>query len=93
MSLAAVGQTYPRELALTLAVPLTGVQRAVNALQRQGALSSRIVGRVRILELNPTWYAARELRALLDRMAEANPEEIAGPLAVRRRPRRAGKPL
>ncbi|GAC1549119.1 MAG: hypothetical protein NVS2B17_33910 [Candidatus Velthaea sp.] len=93
MAVAAVEQTYPRELAVTLGVPLTAVQRAVNDLQRQGVLASRIVGRVRMLELDPRWYAARELRALLERMVEANPSEVAGPMAVRRRPRRAGKAL
>ena len=76
-----------------LSVALNGVQGALRSLEADGLITSRLVGRTRIFELNPRFFAATELRALLDKLASADRElrdTIAG---LRRRPRRAGKPL
>lgn len=88
-----MGSSYPRELARVLSVALNGVQGALRSLEADGLITSRLVGRTRIFELNPRFFAATQLRALLDKLASADRElrdTIAG---LRRRPRRAGKPL
>ncbi len=84
---------YPRQLATLLGAHLISVQNAVVALGDLGVVASRLVGRTRLVELDRRWYAASELRALLERLAHADPEirEIAG--AVRQRPRRPGKAI
>ncbi len=85
--------TFPSQLARLLGAHLISVQNAVAALQDLGVVASRLIGRTRLVELDPRWYAAAELRALLERLAESDAEirEIAG--TVRQRPRRPGKPI
>jgi DNA-binding transcriptional ArsR family regulator len=84
---------YPRQIASLLDAHLISVQNAVTALQDLGVVASRLVGRTRLVELDRRWYAASELRALLERLADAdrNIREIAA--TVRQRPRRPGKAL
>ena len=79
---------YPRQIARLLGAHLVSVQNAVVALGDLGVVASRLVGRTRLVELDRRWYAASELRALLERLAHADPEirDIAAP--VRQRPRR-----
>jgi hypothetical protein len=62
-------------------------------LEDLGVVASRLRGRVRLVSLDKTWYAAAELRALLGRMTSAEPEILNAAASVRRRPRRPGKPL
>ena len=84
---------YPRQISELLGEHLVSVQNAVAALQDLGVVASRLVGRTRLVELDRRWYAASEVRALLERLVEADPElrEIAA--TARQRPRRPGKPL
>jgi hypothetical protein len=84
---------YPRQLATLLGAHLFSVQNAVVALQDLGVVASRLVGRTRLVELDPRWYAAAELRAFLERLAAADTpiQEIAA--TVRQRPRRPGKAI
>jgi DNA-binding transcriptional ArsR family regulator len=88
-----VEPAYPRQIATLLDAHLISVQNAVTALQDLGVVASRLVGRTRLVELNRRWYAASELRALLERLADAdaNIRDIA--TTVRQRPRRAGKKI
>jgi len=88
-----IEDSYPRQLAERLDERLYTVQRAVGALQAAGIVTSRLVGTIRRVELNPTWYAASELRVLLRRMAQADPGLCALAGSIRRRPRRARKAL
>ncbi len=85
--------TYPRELARLSGVPLVSVQRIVNGLEREGVLATRVVGTTRRVSLNPRFYAADELRALLLKYAKRDPELGRHAASLRRRPRRAGKAL
>src|ERR1700738_4934576 len=77
-----VEPAYPRQIATLLGAHLVSVQNAVIALQDLGVLASRLVGRTRLVELDRRWYAASELRALLERLAHADPEirDIAAPV-------------
>ena len=93
MYLAVAEESYPAEIAATLNIPKLTVQRILRDLENLGVVGSRLRGRVRLVSLDPTWYAAAELRALLERMASVDERVLAAASAVRRRPRRAGKPL
>jgi DNA-binding transcriptional ArsR family regulator len=84
---------YPRQIATLLGAHLVSVQNAVVALGDLGIIASRMVGRTRLVELDRRWYAASELRALLERLAQADPEIRKIATTVRQRPRRPGKPV
>lgn len=88
-----VEPTYPRQIAVTLDEHLYSVQNAVSGLQDLGIVASRLVGRTRLVELNRRWYAASELRALLERLTSADPNIRAIAAKIRQRPRRVGKPV
>ncbi|TAM85285.1 ArsR family transcriptional regulator [bacterium] len=92
-AIGALEETYATELARTLDIPLRSVQRIVEALETEGIVATRLVGNQRRITLNPRWLGAAELRALLDRLmlADADLQRRLG--ALRRRPRRKGKPL
>jgi DNA-binding transcriptional ArsR family regulator len=90
---ALTGETYPTEVSRVLGIPLLSAQRVLNSLELTGAIASRLVGRVRLFGLNPTWFAAKELKELLLRLAQADTDLTTLAATVRRRPRRAGKSL
>ena len=75
--------------------PLSSVQRMVNDLEREGVIATRIVGANRQVSLNPRFYGANELRALLLKYAKRDPGLERRIASLRRRPRRAegGRPI
>lgn len=87
------GQSHVSELAPALGVSVAGVAKAVRQLERDGLIAAIEHGRTRVLQLNPRWFAKSELRQLLERMAEAQPELHKPMWSVRARPRRSGKEL
>lgn len=93
LCLSLLGESYARELARVLRAPLSGVQKALQSLELDGLVAGRPVGRTRIFQLDPRYFARDALQAFLRRLAE--PETaLRGQLAtLRRRPRRTGKPL
>ncbi len=93
VTIALLGETFPAELARLLEAPLYSVQTIVASLDRDGVLASRVSGRARVVSLDPRYFAYKELKALLLRLAEAEPELRAVAARRRSRPRRAGKPL
>lgn len=86
-------ESYPTELARLLKAPLYSVQKVVDALDREGILATRLIGRERRVSINPSYFAGKELLAFLLRLGEAEPELNDAAATVRRRPRRKGKPL
>lgn len=76
-----------------MGAPLFSVQKIVAALDREGVLATRLSGRARVVSLDPRYFAYPELKALLLRLADAEPELRAVAASRRSRPRRAGKPL
>jgi len=92
LALRLLGDSYPRELARLLEMPVNGVQQAVRGLERDGLVAGRLVGRTRLLQINPRYFAREELLRYLWRLAEADGELQGRTAALRRRPRRAGKP-
>ncbi|MDQ2991777.1 MAG: hypothetical protein M3R30_03010 [Candidatus Eremiobacteraeota bacterium] len=93
VGIALLEETYSRELARILDAPLISVQRIVESLELEGAVATRLVGRQRQISLNPRYFARTELAALLRRMALSDQRLMEAVGALRRRPRRKGKPL
>ena len=93
VALELLGQSYARELGRLLQAPLSVVQKGISGLERDGLIVGRLMGRTRLFELNPRYYAEKELRALLDKLAVAEPGIERRIAALRRRPRRTGKQL
>jgi DNA-binding transcriptional ArsR family regulator len=93
LALRLLGESYPRELARVLARSLSGVQSAVRSLDRDGLVSARRAGRTQLYRLNPTYFARTELDRYLLRLTEPETSLRARVAQLRRRPRRAGKPL
>jgi DNA-binding transcriptional ArsR family regulator len=88
-----VEPAYPRQIATLLDAHLISVQNAVTALQDLGVVASRLVGRTRLVELDRRWYAASELRSLLERLVAGDSSIRDLAQNVRQRPRRPGKKI
>jgi DNA-binding MarR family transcriptional regulator len=88
-----VGESYTRELARTLDLSVSVVQKALRSLERDGLVAGRSTGRTRLYQLNPRFFAAAELGQLLRRLAEPDIELNRRLATLRKRPRRSGKPL
>jgi len=88
-----LGSSFQRELARLLESSPSVVQKALSGLERDGLIAGRLVGRTRAYTLNPRYFGRKELYAFLSRLAEAAPELRQRTADLRRRPRKAGKPL
>jgi DNA-binding transcriptional ArsR family regulator len=93
IALRLLGSSYPRELARTLDAPVSGIRKALQSLERDALVAGRNVGRTRVYQLNPTYFARDALQTYLSRLADADPETQRRVSQLRRRPRRTGKPL
>jgi DNA-binding transcriptional ArsR family regulator len=91
--LALAEESYVAEMVGVLGGSKLTIQRILRDLEDLGVVASRLRGRVRLVSLDKTWYAAAELRVLLQRMSAADSDVLAAAASVRRRPRRPGKPL
>ena len=90
---ALLGETYPTELAQLLEAPLYSIQTIVKALDQEGILATRVSGNSRRVSLDPRYFAYTDLKNLLLRLADAEPDLRAAAARRRSRPRRAGKPI
>lgn len=93
LALSLLGESYPRELARLLEIPLFGVQKALRSLEQDGIVAGRSVGRTRVIQLDPRYFAKESLQQFLRRLLEPEAELRTRVAALRRRPRRTGKPL
>jgi hypothetical protein len=84
--------TYPSELAALLGVRPFTIQSILASLEREAILVNRLMGRTRVVSLNPRYFAHDELSALLWKLGAHDMDLQAKLAARRRRPRRAGKP-
>lgn len=92
MLTAVLEETYPAELARYLGTTIASVQRTLDKVEDEGLVATRPLV-VRAVTLNPTYPAAKELRALLLRLAEGYPQYRELKESRRTRPRRRGKRL
>jgi sugar-specific transcriptional regulator TrmB len=93
LALRLLAESYPRELARFLGLHVSGVQKALQSLERDGLVAARSAGRTRLYRVNPRAPARPELERFLDRLLETEPEMRARAEGLRRRPRQTGKPL
>lgn len=93
MALCLMGTSYARELARVLESAVSGIQGAIRSLEADGLVVGRDVGRTRVFELNPRYFAASEVRALADKLAAVDRDLQDRIASLRRRPRRSRKPL
>lgn len=92
MALSLLETSFPRELARLLPAPVSGVRQALASLERDGLVAGRLVGKTRLVQLDPGYFARRELASYLARLSEAEPELRTAVSRLRRRPRATGKP-
>jgi DNA-binding transcriptional ArsR family regulator len=93
LTLSLLSESYPRELARLLNLPLSGVQRALYSLENDGLIAARSAGRTRLFRLDPRYFAREDLARYLARIAESETELKDRISSLRRRPRKSGKPL
>ena len=86
-------ESYARELARVLHIPLAAVQKALLSLERDGIVAARARGRTRVYRFEPRHVARDEIRQLVARLADTDREVVAAVSVLRRRPRRTSKPL
>lgn len=92
IAVALLQDTYVQELARVLGFGSTSIFRIVDDLDREGIVSSRLVGRTRVISLNPRMYGFAELEALLLKYAQRSDVQSKVE-SLRRRPRRRTKEL
>ncbi len=93
LALQLLTESYARELARLLELNLSGLQKALQSLERDGLVVARAVGRTRLYRLNPRAPARREMEAYLEKLLEHEIELRVAAAKLRRRPRRTGKRL
>jgi sugar-specific transcriptional regulator TrmB len=93
LALELLSESYPRELSRLLDAALFGVQEALRGLERDGLVAARSAGRTRLYRIDPRYFARTELKDYLRRLLEAEPQLRRRAEELRRRPRRASKPL
>jgi predicted transcriptional regulator len=91
--LSLLGSSYPLELSRLVGSGNSVVRKALASLARDGLVAGRLTGRTRVFTLTPTYFAAKELRSYLQRLADADRELRQRAAQLRRRPRWIGKPL
>jgi hypothetical protein len=82
--------SYARELSRFLRTPLSVVQKAIRSLERDDLIAGRTVGKRILLRLDPDYFAAAEIRALLEKFAESD-VDLRSTARLRRRLRGQGK--
>ena len=92
LALHLLSESYARELSRLIGMSLAGVQDALRSLERDGLVAARTVGRSRVYQIEPRYFAKTDLEKFLARLIEGEPELRATIASSRRRPRRTGKP-
>jgi len=92
LSIRLLRESHARELARLNDLSLSGVQKALASLERDGLVAGRLAGRTRLYRLSPRAFARRELERYLDRLLDSDETLHRRAAELRRRPRRAGKP-
>lgn len=77
LALRQLHSSYPRALSRLLDSPIFAVRKALQGLERDGLVSSRLVGRTRVYTLDAGYPAHAELAAYLARLATTGDGELA----------------
>lgn len=88
------GEAYASGISRDMKITLSQVQKQLDKFEEAGILVSKSMGRVRIYTFNPKIAVTKKLKELIQVFYDAIPLEQKEELfAVRRRPRRKGKPV
>ena len=93
LALRLLNESHARELARILGTPLAGVQKALAGLEAASIVAAKAAGRTKLYRINPRYFAYEDLQRYLLRLSEPEEELRHRVEHLRRRPRRAGKPL
>ena len=64
------------------------MQKGLASLERDGLIAGQLVGRIRLFQVDPRYFAAAQLRKLIARLISADRDLKARATELRRRPRR-----
>lgn len=92
MLLALLGESYPTELAKLLGAQLVSVIKILDGLELDGVVASRMLGRVRLVSLEPRFHGFKALQVLLVQLGTADHPIRSAAASRRSRPPRKGKP-
>lgn len=87
---------YASELKKSFQLPIFGIQNALSRLEKHGVIVSFNEGKTRIYHWNPRYPLLAEFQAFISKAYSYLPMDLKGKtyeMPVRKRPRRAGKPL
>lgn len=93
LALRLLDESYSREIARLLDSPVSGIQQALRGLEKDGLVAARKAGRTRLFRIDPRYFARPELEGYLRRLLDPETALRRQAAALRRRPRRSGKPL
>ena len=68
------------------------MRQAIASLEHDGLVAGRLIGKTRLVRIDPGYFAREELESYLARLSEAEPDLRAAVHRLRRRPRATGKP-
>ncbi|ARU42017.1 hypothetical protein CCB80_13055 [Armatimonadetes bacterium Uphvl-Ar1] len=85
--------TYKRELAEITSLGYTTVLNQIKNFEADGVIVLKTVGRQRMIEFNPRFFARNELEQLLEKLLLSRPDILQCAAQKRKRPRRTGKKL
>jgi hypothetical protein len=87
---------YASQLKDVFNIPLFSIQTALGRLEKGGIVVRQSVGRTQVYQFNPRYPFLDELQIFLKRAYSFLPEDLRSTYyepAIRKRPRRKGKPL
>ncbi len=88
------GEGHTSGIAETFQLPKSQVRKQIIRLENGGILVGRLIGNVKMFQINPRYPLKKELEQLLEKVLSLTPKsEIEKYYRQRRRPRRTGKKL
>jgi hypothetical protein len=88
------GESYASAIASDFKTPLNPIVQQLNKLEQSGVLVSKVIGRSRIYSFNPKSPFSKPMKEIIQIAYEGIPlNERHELFAIRRRPRRKGKPV
>lgn len=88
-----LAESHASEIAHLLGTPVRTIQRILTGLEDEDLVVGRTVGRERRIRLNERYFAAEELKSVLQAIARRDKETEAAAESLRRRPRKKAKEI
>jgi dihydroorotate dehydrogenase len=91
--IACLEESFPSEMSRISGIPIATTIQAVDKFELMGLLAVSTRGKERRVRLNPRFFALKELKALIGKVIEGEPEIQSMLERVRTRPRRKAKEI